>query len=95
MFDGEVCGVVVRLIEVLVMASFVCDYCGGNGKINCQGLNCQKRGVKKTSLCNACKKKHGTCRFCKVVAREHEQTVRMRNVTAGTLGLGVVGKENC
>ena len=74
------------------MFVIMCDYCGLKGNLNCDGLNCQKPSVKKIRLCGSCEKKHGTCRYCKVVVREHEQTIRMKNEPAGTVVCGSAEK---
>ena len=75
------------------MVLIMCDYCGLKGNIKCEGMNCEKPGVIKIRLCGACRKKHGTCRYCKVVVREHEQTIRMKNESGGRLLCGIAGKE--
>ena len=56
--------------------------------------NCKEGNKEKVILCRHCKEKHGRCRFCQVVCREHSEeccaagfdTILMERNDAGVCG---------
>ena len=80
------------------VACEMCDYCGRLGNEVCDGVNCRRVGVTKSALCKDCEEKHGRCRYCQVVTREHEQTFRHKKEkveehACGFCGKGKIGKD--
>ena len=65
--------VVVGLFWFSLRCMMRCDYCGDDGDTDCDKKNCKKGDWERVILCSRCKEKHGRCRLCQVICREHSE----------------------